>query len=367
MTLAKIILARYVKYMTAQRSSDMPKEEVICHIYNHSAEGKNIFSDAEDYASFLTFLGEYLVPYNPENKTKEFAINGKTYKGVPHQPKNYSGIVELLAYSLVPNKFDLLIKHSNKDILQRFMRSLSTRYSIYLHKKYPNSGSVFRDSYRSEDIKDDKTLLNLSYELHHNIQISSYQEYLGTRKTEWINADLILNLFKKLESGSYKDFVETKSKKENIECAPKVDKEIDQQEQEYVMITPNPGFREIFVAGSLFLVLLTFGFKNVYASSNTSKQFIASNTAVLSEKTEVLPTPSPQREFAKVSINENLSMTINIYTEASVTSEIVAKAFDENVFEIISLTEDGKWCEIKLNDDLTGYILTKNTQIYQNE
>lgn len=379
--------------MTAQGSVAVPVAESICHIYNKSPEGKNLFSDAQDYASFLGFLEEYLLPPKPENKTKEFTINGKIYKGVSHMPKNYSGTISLLAYSLTPTQFDLIIKYSDKDTLQKFMRSLSTRYSIYFHKKYPDSHKVFKDTYISKDIKDDISILNLSQKLHQNTDVSSLQEYLGSRITKWVDATYILDIFKNSSQGKYEDFVSTKP--EQIEAKKIRDEKVIEQkevpsletlkpipqafsgEEQYIMVTSGPGFREVFVAGSIFLVLLTFGFKKVYTTSYTSekqgasKQMVNQHSTVLSEKTEAIPDPptaaeeviDPSREFAVIITDDEFP--ININSEASLTSPKIAKAYDGDVFEIISESEDGKWYEIKLNDESTGYIESKYIEINQ--
>lgn len=386
--------------MTAHGSVVMPVAESFCHIYNVSPDGKKLFSDSWDYASFLGFLEEYLLPPNPKNKTIEFTIKGKVYKGVSHMPKNYSGSISLLAYCLSPTQFDLIIKYSDKDLLQRFMRSLSTRYSIYFHKKYPDSHSVFKDTYISKDIKDDTNILNLSQKLHQNKDISSLQEYLGTRATKWINTTYILNIFKNSSKGEYKDFVATEAeqkenrKVEEQKTAEQMETSIPEmikpttdvfnQEEQYIMITSGPGFREVFVAGSIFLVLLTFGFKNVYTTSyasghssasgqkSASEQIINQHATVLSEQTEALPDSSmiPEeatdlREFCMITTDDELP--VNIKAEASSTSDAIAKAFNGNVFEVISQTWDGNWYEIRLNDESTGYIESGYINIDQNE
>lgn len=373
--------------MTAQGSVAVSVSESFCHIYNESPEGKKLFSDAQDYSSFLGFLEEYLLPPKPENKTKEFTINGKVYKGVTHMPKNYSGTITLLAYSLTPTQFDLIVRYSDKEILQKFMRSLSTRYSIYFHKKYPDSHKVFKDTYISKEIKDDTNILNLSQKLHQNTEMSSLQEYLGTKATEWINTTHVLNIHKNLSKGEYKDFVATKPEKietkkaeeqkvveqQVVTPAPEISKPITKvfsEEEQYVMVTTGPGFREIFVAGSIFLVLLTFGFKKVYTTSyaseqqSASEQIVQEHSTVLSEQTEALPDPS-SREFAVITASDELPVNINV--EPATISATIAMAYNGNVFEIVSKTEDDEWYEIKLNDESTGYIESKYIEINQNE
>jgi len=136
----------------------------------------------------------------------------------------------------MPNHFHLLLNQSEKTALQKFMQSLTVKYSIYFNKKYDRVGQLFQGRFRAVLINDDSYLLHLSRYIHLNPQevtenltesYSSYADYLGLRKTKWVKPDLILNYFnKKLapefkKFNSYKDFVE-KSKKDLSEMLGKL-------------------------------------------------------------------------------------------------------------------------------------------------
>ena len=130
--------------MPAKNLQRIDKEGLYFHIYNKGVEEKIIFSDGEDYRVFLRFLEEYLTtPQDPENTKKTFQIHGRTFRGTPHQPKNYFNAVELVAYSLMPNHFHLALSQVTKGSVENFIRSLCTRYSIYFNKKYTHSGPLF--------------------------------------------------------------------------------------------------------------------------------------------------------------------------------------------------------------------------------
>lgn len=202
------------------------------HIYNRGVEKRKIFQDTQDYKVFLNYLKEYLSP-PPELKTltTTFTLQGSTFKGVPRQPKNYHDKIVLLAYCLIPNHFHLLIKQVEKGVMKNFMQSLLTRYSMYFNKKYERVGTLFQGIYKATLINDESYLLHLSRYIHLNPfeyspvlvrAYSSYAEYLGKRKTKWINTKLILSFFDQAKltilkkTNSYKDFVE-KYKKDSKE------------------------------------------------------------------------------------------------------------------------------------------------------
>lgn len=196
--------------MPAKNLTRISAEGTYSHIYNKGIENRVIFGNSEDYAVFLGFIKDYLTPpQDIENVKKEFKVNGKIFRGVPHQPKNYYDQVELVAYSLLPEHFHLVLHQKKQGSLERFIRSLCTRYSIYFNKKYQRSGTLFQGPYRSVHIKDELDLLYLTRYLHlHSAgDYSSYPEYLGINKTLPVNSEIVLS---NLKNGlnDYRVFVE---------------------------------------------------------------------------------------------------------------------------------------------------------------
>lgn len=215
--------------MPAKNTIKIYVENSYYHIYNRGVEKREIFIDEQDYKIFLGYLKEYLSPVpKSKNHTIDFTVRGKSFKGVDYIVKNYDNQIELIAYCLMPNHFHLLIKQVEGKSMELFMRSLATRYSMYFNKKYDRVGSLFQGPYKSVMIDDESYLLHLSRYIHLNAAenyndltkaYSSYAEYLGIRKTEWIKPHAILQYFDQtkadfIKTNSYKDFVE-KYKKEN--------------------------------------------------------------------------------------------------------------------------------------------------------
>ncbi len=194
------------------------------HIYNRGVEKRVIFQDIQDHKVFLNYLKEHLSPPpDPEDLLEIFTLQGTSFKGIPRQPKNYFQKIKLLAFCLMPNHFHLLIKQENPEDMEGFMRSLATRYSMYFNKKYDRVGPLFQSIYKASLISDDVYLLHLSRYIHLNPQeytnnlaqaYSSYGDYLGIRKTAWIDTDFILSFFNQkvipdlAKINSYKEFVE---------------------------------------------------------------------------------------------------------------------------------------------------------------
>lgn len=214
--------------MPARNSRKIYIKNGIYHVYNRGVEKRDIFSDTQDYKVLLKFLKESLSdPSKLEKKPINFNLQGQAFKGMPRIPKNFHKNIELISYCLMPNHFHLLIRQTDNTSLQKYMQSLVTRYSIYFNKKHKRIGSLFQGRYKAVLIQEDTYLLHLSRYIHLNPleytnnlveAYSSYADYLGLRKTDWVEPKFILNYFnQKLAPefkifNSYKDFVEKNKK-----------------------------------------------------------------------------------------------------------------------------------------------------------
>lgn len=192
------------------------------HIYNRGVEKRDIFLDEQDYRVFLSYLKTALLPPLPINSIN-FTLKGSTFKGIPKQPKNFYGLIELVAYTLMPNHFHMLIQQHNSTSITTFMQSICTRYSMYINKKYKRVGALFQSIYKGALINDEPYLLHLTRYIHRNplkispdfnVHYSSYLDYLGMRNTPWIKPQIVLSFFDNVKhpflkrTNTYKSFVE---------------------------------------------------------------------------------------------------------------------------------------------------------------
>lgn len=165
------------------------------HIYNRGVEKRNIFLDDRDYKTFLYFLKQYLS--QPELEFKKF------------KRRSLAEEIKLLAYCLMPNHFHLLLRQESERGITKLMRAICTNYAMYFNKRYNREGSLFQGIYKAVLIKNDDYLLHLSRYIHLNpfdlekrdfnklidYPYSSYGDYLGQRKTNWLDTEEILNYF----------------------------------------------------------------------------------------------------------------------------------------------------------------------------
>ncbi|MDP3988564.1 MAG: transposase [Candidatus Levybacteria bacterium] len=213
--------------MPSKNSTKQYIENGYYHIYNRGVEKRLIFLDQHDYNVFKSYLKEYLTPKNEKElygKLSDPEISSRERDKILKQLQlnNFADEITLISYSLMPNHFHFCIKQKSAGSIDKFMNSLATRYTMYFNKKYKRVGSLYQDVYKAVLIKTTEQLLHLTRYLHKQAlsfqgdalealeaQPSSYPEYLGLRKTEWVHPEEILSFFSDtFPTLSYKSFVE---------------------------------------------------------------------------------------------------------------------------------------------------------------
>ncbi|MEK7592580.1 MAG: transposase [Patescibacteria group bacterium] len=180
------------------------------HIYNRGVEKRTIFVDAQDYAVFLSYLKTYLLPKDESALRAVLLRQGSVSKEKDNALKllrlnNFSYSMKFLAYCLMPNHFHFLVKQTEAETIDHFMRSFCTRYSLYFNRKYHRVGGLFQGVYKAVLVRTDEQLQYLTRYIHRNsldlpsegasfseaqrllgYPYSSYPEYLEKRSSSWI-------------------------------------------------------------------------------------------------------------------------------------------------------------------------------------
>lgn len=216
--------------MPAKNSLKQYLEGGYYHLYNRGVEKRVIFQDEQDVGVFLSYLKEYLLYRDQDALRQQLADPKISYRERDEivrklQLNNFYGEISLLAYCLMPNHFHFLVKQNSAESIDLFMNSFCTRYTMFFNRKYHRVGSLYQGVYKAVLVRDEKQLLHLSRYIHkqalsyqhRHLQIvrpCSYPEYLGLRKTAWVQLQEILAYFSKNNPHlSYEVFVKQ-------ECTP---------------------------------------------------------------------------------------------------------------------------------------------------
>ncbi|EKD87037.1 MAG: Transposase [uncultured bacterium] len=210
--------------MPARNSIKQYSENGYYHIYNRGVEKRKIFLDQQDYSVLLSYLREYLLPKDEKdlyNKLADPTLSPRERDKIIKTLRlnNFSDEITLIAYCLMPNHFHFFVKQKSALSIDKFMQSLCTRYTMYFNRKYKRVGSLFQAVYKAVQITGETQFIYLSKYIHKQAlsrlqgetleaQPSSFNEFVGQRKTPWVFPEEVLSYFSKSNPTlSYHSFV----------------------------------------------------------------------------------------------------------------------------------------------------------------
>ena len=159
------------------------------HIYNRGINQRLIYFAKENYRFFLDRLRKY---FNPDKAW-------------------------IIAYCLMPSHFHLLVYPLTDDFGNHVMQPFSVSYTKAINKRQKRAGPLFQGPYQARLVDKDRYMLHLSRYIHLNPvsaglvdraedwKFSSYRDYIGIRREEMVNSDIILQQFH--DTADYADFV----------------------------------------------------------------------------------------------------------------------------------------------------------------
>ncbi len=136
----------------------------IYHIYNRGVEKRNVFLKDSDFLRFIYDLSEF----NDEGSAIPLKLRQKRYEVEPRTSFAKKPLVDILAFSLMPNHFHLLLREKKEKGIIRFMQKLGTGYTMYFNKKQERVGSLFQGRFKAKLINREEYLEYILYYIHFN-------------------------------------------------------------------------------------------------------------------------------------------------------------------------------------------------------
>ena len=197
------------------------------HVYNCGVEKRVVFLSDYDCMRFIDaciyYLYDQSICYSQylnlslETK-KDYIIRNRRGK------ENLRVII--LCYCLMPNHFHFLIKQARYGGMSMFLSDVVNSYTRYFNKKNERFGALFQGPYKSKNVSEVGSLLQVSRYIHLNpaglktefssedivrYPYSSFACWIGGREDELVDGK---ELSRWVDPGSkkqsYKEFVESK-------------------------------------------------------------------------------------------------------------------------------------------------------------
>lgn len=133
----------------------------IVHITKRGAHGIDIVRDSDDKERFvksLFLLNDVHADPNWHRETADLPL----FSRPAHWPER-DELVHIIAWTLLPNHFHLLVREVREGGTAKFMQRLGGSMSMCFNLKYKEKGSLFQSSYHARVVEDDAHLNYLAF------------------------------------------------------------------------------------------------------------------------------------------------------------------------------------------------------------
>jgi putative transposase len=133
----------------------MPTAATYTYVFNRGAYKQDIFVTPDDYQRFQLLLYLHNTRSPVVFRDVLFRYKHRSVNRIFEEEFTDKSLVDILAYSLMPSHFHLLLKEKVSNGIPTFMHKLCTAYSMYFNASHDHSGVLFEGNYRSQRMNDD--------------------------------------------------------------------------------------------------------------------------------------------------------------------------------------------------------------------
>jgi len=133
----------------------------VVHVIKRGARGMPIVRDKLDRVRFTKSLYYLNDSFSDENWT--INLKSRALFERPDYWPDQDPLVHVLAWTLMPNHFHLLLEEIREGGIAKFMQRLCGSMSAAFNAKYSESGSIFQGSYKSRTVDGDAYLRYLAF------------------------------------------------------------------------------------------------------------------------------------------------------------------------------------------------------------
>ena len=121
------------------------------HCYNRGVDKRKVFLGLRDYERILIlmYLAKNALP------VRLFSIKNARLEKILTGVERSDPIVEIGAYSLMPNHFHFVLREIREGGIALFMQKVFTGFTMYFNQKSGRTGALFAGTYKSKHVAND--------------------------------------------------------------------------------------------------------------------------------------------------------------------------------------------------------------------
>lgn len=180
----------------------------IYHVYNRSVSNLEVFVAKREFSRVFDLLNYYR--FKQLLKFSKFrTLSHKNKNNYLEEIKKDGPLIEIYAYSLMPDHYHLLLKQLKNDGVKKFISNFQNSFAKYFNIKNENRGSIFLNPFKAKRITSDNILTHVSRYIHLNPVTSyliefedlkinpmtSFPYYLEGKQQGLVNTEFLLRMF----------------------------------------------------------------------------------------------------------------------------------------------------------------------------
>ena len=188
----------------------------IYHIVTRGIDDNLIFKDIDDYYRGIFSIYEFnnTKPVTIFRRRREIQALKNRLKKLGRDPASYKflderkPLVEIFAFSLMPNHVHLLMRQLQDDGITKFMLKVGSGYGGYFNRKYERKGYVFQNRFSAVHIKTEEQLKTVFVYVHTNPTSLTEPKW----KEKGIkNPEKVIKFLENYKWSSYPDYIGKKN------------------------------------------------------------------------------------------------------------------------------------------------------------
>jgi len=156
------------------------------HVIKRGSRGMDIVLDKSDKWQFAKSLYILNDSYTDENWRRDTADLPMFTRPADWPERN--PLTDILAWTLMPNHFHILLHERKEGGISKFMQRLCGSMSMNFNTKYNSKGSIFQGSYKARVVDEDSYMRHLAFYIHIKNVLELYTGGLERALSDFDNA-----------------------------------------------------------------------------------------------------------------------------------------------------------------------------------